>query len=100
MARKQRIVVDGHEATIYFRSPLARIIYFVSLRFSGIVLGHTIHIARSYISHKTYLHEEQHLRQVFRYGKVGYVLRYLWLWCLSGFSYRNHPMEREARGEP
>jgi hypothetical protein len=42
-------------------------------------------------------HEEVHLAQAKRYGTIGFYTRYLWLAIRHG--YRNHPMEREARGE-
>lgn len=40
-------------------------------------------------------HEEMHLRQIERYGAVGFVARYLWL--LARHGYHDHPLEIEAR---
>lgn len=41
-------------------------------------------------------HELVHWEQARRYGWLGFYLRYVWEWVRAGFSYTNHPMEREA----
>ncbi len=39
-------------------------------------------------------HEQAHLKQINRYGPVGFTVRYFWL--LARHGYHHHPMEIEA----
>ena len=48
-------------------------------------------------SHRLFRHELEHVYQVQKYGRLGFLLRYVWKWITCGFSYKRHPMEQEAR---
>ncbi len=42
-------------------------------------------------------HELEHVYQYKKYGRIGFLLRYIWKWIRCGFSSKKHPMEIEAR---
>lgn len=48
-----------------------------------------------YPSQELIRHEKKHLEQIERYGKVGYMAR--WLFFQAVYGYKNNPLEIEAR---
>lgn len=55
-----------------------------------------------HVKWNTVLHEMVHVRQFVQQGKslekMGY--EYMRAWCFAGFSYENHPLEKEAEAFP
>ena len=90
----------------WYRSPVAWVLYRLSgRRFTAITLGYTVHYRWGFVQtpYQARLHEDQHIRQVRRYGRLGFLGRYLWQWMRVGFRYRRIPLEIEARlaaGDP
>jgi hypothetical protein len=68
---------------------------FVPERFVGITLNRTIHLRGKHLPVWLLRHEVQHVRQWHRYGRVGFLVRYLWQ-C-ARYGYTNAPLEIEAR---
>ena len=84
----------------WYRSPVAWALYWLSgRRFTATTLGYTVHYRWELdrTPYGTRLHEDQHVRQVRRYGRLGFLARYLWQWTRAGFRYRRVPLEVESR---
>ena len=67
---------------------------FVPKRFVAMTLGRTIHVRGTHLPVWVMRHELAHVRQWERYGKVGFLARYLWQ-C-ARYGYANAPLELEA----
>ena len=65
----------------------------------AITIGNNIYTWKSELSDSLLRHEMKHVEQYKRYGKVGFLARYLWGWVSNGFRYSKIPLEVEARGE-
>lgn len=66
----------------------------------AIVFGSTIHLyntsAKDFLANQNWvLHELKHVEQYKRFGKIGFVCRYLGDWIKNG--YYNNKFEKEAR---
>jgi hypothetical protein len=68
----------------------------------AIVFGHTIHLRNTtraeFLADEAWVcHELMHVQQYRRYGAFGFIVRYLYSWMRTGFSYHKINMEQEAR---
>ena len=64
---------------------------------TAVTFGNNIYTWKGSISEILMRHEEKHVEQYKRYGKVGFLARYLWGWVSNGFRYSKIPLEIEAR---
>lgn len=66
--------------------------------YAAITLPWGIYVLRERMRDEALIaHERVHEAQMHRMGVGRFYVAYLWLWLRYG--YREHPMEREARGE-
>jgi hypothetical protein len=90
--RTERVTIAGLGAVqVVYESRLMRL---VPKRFIAMTLGRTIHVRGTHLPVWVLRHELAHVRQWERYGRVGFLARYLWQ-C-ARYGYANAPLELEA----
>ena len=77
---------------VHYNSRLARCL---PSKFDAFAFGGSVYVKRGVAAQKLLLHEAQHVLQFRKYGKLGFLLRYLWY--LLRYGYTHSPLEVAAR---
>jgi len=88
------LLLKNKAANFYAAPPI-----FCQTRFTGITLPPlgVFLCPEALASRQTKAHELVHWEQYQQSGSLGFYINYVWGWATSGFSYRDIPMEIEAR---